>query len=54
MFSFSNKVILLLFTLLFVSKIKAEDLQGHDYHRPQRHMDIRHRESAGSTRDAQK
>jgi len=54
MFSFSNKVILLLFTLLFASNIKAQDFQGQAYYFSKTTMDMSRWDRGGKMSEAQK
>ena len=54
MFSFSNKVILLLFTLLFATNIKAQDFQGQAYYFSKTTMDMSRWDRGGKMSEAQK
>ena len=54
MFSFSNKVILLLFTLLFGTNIKAQDFQGQAYYFSKTTMDMSRWDRGGKMSEAQK
>ena len=54
MFSFSNKVILLLFTLLFATNIKAQDFQGQAYYFSKTTMDMSRWDRGGKISEAQK
>ena len=54
MFSFSNKVILLLFTLLFATNIKAQDFQGQAYYFSKTTMDMSRWARGGKMSEAQK
>jgi GLPGLI family protein len=54
MFSFSNKVILILFTLLFATNIKAQDFQGQAYYFSKTTMDMSRWDRGGKMSEAQK
>ena len=54
MFSFSNKAILLLFTLLFATNIKAQDFQGQAYYFSKTTMDMSRWDRGGKMSEAQK
>ena len=54
MFSFFNKVILLLFTLLFATNIKAQDFQGQAYYFSKTTMDMSRWDRGGKMSEAQK
>ena len=54
MFSFSNKVILLLFTLLFATNIKAQEFQGQAYYFSKTIMDMSRWDRGGKMSEAQK
>ena len=54
MFSFSYKVILLLFTLLFATTIKAQDFQGQAYYFSKTTMDMSRWDRGGKMSEAQK
>ena len=54
MFSFSNKVILILFTLLFASNIQAQDFQGQAYYFSKTTMDMSRWDRGGKMSEAQK
>ena len=54
MFSFSNKVILILFTFLFATNIKAQDFQGQAYYFSKTTMDMSRWDRGGKMSEAQK
>jgi GLPGLI family protein len=54
MFSFSNKVVLILFTLLFATNIKAQDFQGQAYYFSKTTMDMSRWDRGGKMSEAQK
>jgi GLPGLI family protein len=54
MFSFSNKVVLILFTLLFASNIQAQDFQGQAYYFSKTTMDMSRWDRGGKMSEAQK
>ncbi|MDC1312426.1 GLPGLI family protein [Flavobacteriaceae bacterium] len=54
MFSFSNKLVLLLFTLLFATNIKAQDFQGQAYYFSKTTMDMSRWDRGGKMSEAQK
>ena len=54
MFSFSNKLVLLLFTLLFATNIKAQDFQGQAYYFSKTTMDMSRWNRGGKMSEAQK
>jgi GLPGLI family protein len=54
MFSFSNKVVLILFTLLFASNIQAQDFQGQAYYFSKTTIDMSRWDRGGKMSEAQK
>ena len=54
MFSFSNKVVLILFTFLFATNIKAQDFQGQAYYFSKTTMDMSRWDRGGKMSEAQK
>jgi GLPGLI family protein len=54
MFSFPNKVVLLLFALLFATNIKAQDFQGQAYYFSKTTMDMSRWNRGGQMSEAQK
>lgn len=54
MFSFSNKVVLILFTLLFITNINAQDFQGQAYYFSKTTMDMSRWDRGGKMSEAQK
>jgi GLPGLI family protein len=54
MFSFSNKLVLLLFTVLFATNIKAQDFQGQAYYFSKTTMDMSRWDRGGKMSEAQK
>ena len=54
MFSFSKKVVLIFFTLLFVTQIKAQDFQGQAYYFSKTTMDMSRWDRGGKMSEAQK
>jgi len=54
MFSFSNKVVLILFTLVFATNIKAQDFQGQAYYFSKTTMDMSRWDRGGKMSEAQK
>ena len=54
MFSFSHKVVLILFTLLFITNINAQDFQGQAYYFSKTTMDMSRWDRGGKMSEAQK